>query len=149
MVFIPAFSASFYAAYLVCGLSDMADGAVARKTSSTSPFGAELDTAADFLFAAVSLAKLLPNIPVPKWLWIWIIFIALIKAANIVIGLIKNKKPISVHSVMNKVTGFLLFLLPLTLNFIDLKYSAAIVCFAATIAAIQEGYYVAANREIT
>lgn len=36
----------------------------------------------------------------------------------------------------------LLFLLPLTLAFIDLRYSAAVVCTIATVAAIQEGYHV-------
>jgi CDP-diacylglycerol--glycerol-3-phosphate 3-phosphatidyltransferase len=47
---------------------------------------------------------------------------------------------------MNKVTGGMLFVLPLTLAFIDLRYSAAIVCVVATIAAIQEGYLV--NRNV-
>ncbi|MBO4384239.1 MAG: hypothetical protein J5854_02305 [Clostridia bacterium] len=40
---------------------------------------------------------------------------------------------------MNKATGKLLFVLPLTLAFIDLRYSGAIACAAATFAAIQEG----------
>ena len=40
---------------------------------------------------------------------------------------------------MNKVTGGLLFLFPLTLGLIELKYSAVIVCSIATVAAIQEG----------
>ena len=68
LTFAPALSASFYAVYLICGLSDMLDGTVARKTNSSSPFGATLDTSADFQFAAVSLAKLAPYIPFPVWL---------------------------------------------------------------------------------
>lgn len=44
-----------------------------------------------------------------------------------------------VHSVMNKVTGGMLFVLPLTLAFIGLRYSVAVVCIVATVAAIQEG----------
>lgn len=40
---------------------------------------------------------------------------------------------------MNKVTGGMLFVLPLTLAFIDLRYSVAVVCIVATVAAIQEG----------
>ena len=43
---------------------------------------------------------------------------------------------------MNKMTGWLLFVLPLTLVFIDLRYSAAGVCMVATAAAIQEGFIV-------
>ena len=69
LAFVPVFSAVFYTVYLTCGLSDMADGMIARKTNNVSSFGARFDTAADFLFAAVSLVKLLPYIPVPRWLW--------------------------------------------------------------------------------
>ena len=148
LVFVPVFSILFYALYLVCGLSDMADGIVARKTNSASSFGAGLDTAADFLFAAVSLAKLLPLIPVPGWLWVWIVVIAIIKAVNIGLGFIRNKRLVSVHSVMNKAAGFLLFLLPLTPGFIELKYSYVIVCSAATASAIQEGYFIGTDRAL-
>ena len=139
LTFVPVFSVPFYAVYLTCGMSDMVDGTIARKTNSSSSLGAKLDTVADFLFAAVSLAKVLPYMPVPVWLWIWIATIALIKAANIGLGFIRNKRLVSVHSAMNKVTGGLLFLFPLTLGLIELKYSAAIVCSIATVAAIQEG----------
>ena len=149
MAFVPVFSAPFYAVYLTCGLSDMVDGTIARKTnSSSSSLGAKLDTVADFLFAAVSLAKLLPYMPVPGWLWIWIATIALIKAANIGLGFIRYKKLVSVHSAMNKVTGGLLFLFPLMLSIIELKYSAAIVCSIATVSAIQEGYFIRTGRAL-
>ena len=36
---------------------------------------------------------------------------------------------------------FPVFLLPITLAFIDLRYSAVVVCTIATVAAIQEGYH--------
>ena len=117
----------------------MADGAVARKTGTVSEFGSRLDTAADLVFAAVCLIKLLPVLPVPTWLYIWIAVIAFIKAANIAAGFIRRKEFVSVHSRMNKATGGLLFVFPLTLRFIDLRYGAAVVCAAATAAAIQEG----------
>ncbi len=148
LAFVPVYSVPFYVVYLMCGLSDMADGAIARKTNSSSSLGAKLDTAADFLFAAVSLAKLLPYIPVPEWLQQWIVAIALIKAANIGLGFIRNKRLVSVHSAMNKVTGLLLFLFPLTLGLVELKYSAAIVCSIATFSAIQEGYFVGTGRAL-
>ena len=57
MAFVSVFTVTFYGVYLICGLSDMMDGAVARKTNGNSRFGARLDTAADFLFAAVTLCK--------------------------------------------------------------------------------------------
>lgn len=48
----------------------------------------------------------------------------------------------AVHSIMNKITGILLFVLPLTIRIIDLKCSTAIICAIATFAAIQEGHYI-------
>ncbi len=138
LLFCPAFSPAFFMLYIAAGVSDMIDGAVARKTGTVSEFGSWLDTIADIVFTAVCLIKMLPVLDVPVWLYIWIAIIALIKAANIAAGYIRRKEFISVHSIMNKVTGGLLFVFPLTLPFIDLRYSAAVVCMAATAAAIQE-----------
>ena len=139
ILFFTPLSPMFYVLYCAAGLTGMIDGTVARKTNTVSAFGAKLDTAADLLFVAVCLIKLLPILDIPIWLYIWIAVIALIKIINIISVVIKYKRMIAVHSVMNKVTGALLFCLPLTLSFIDLKYSAIVVCAAATFAAIQEG----------
>ena len=140
LLFCPALSPTFYALYITAGFSDVIDGAVARKTCTTSESGSRLDTIADIVFAAVSLVKLLPVLSVPIWLNIWIAIIAFIKAANIAAGYVRQKKFLSVHSAINKVAGALLFAFPLTLTFIDMRYSAAVVCMAATAAAIHEGH---------
>ena len=142
LLFCPALSSAFYTLYIAAGFSDMIDGAVARKTGTVSEFGSRLDTIADIVFVAACLIKLLPVLPVPVWLYGWIAVIAFIKAANIAAGYIRRREFISVHSVMNKVTGGLLFVFPLTLAFVDLRYSAAAVCTLATAAAIQEGYLI-------
>ena len=142
LLFCPALSPMFYALYIAAGFSDMIDGAVARKTGTVSEFGAKLDTIADIVFVAVCLIELLPVLHVPVWLCIWIAVIAFIKVTNIAVGFFIQKEFISVHSVMNKMTGGMLFVLPLTLAFIDLRYSAVVVCVVATAAAIQEGYLV-------
>ena len=65
LLFFPAFSFAFYITYLLCGFSDMADGTVARKTNSTSKFGSQLDTIADFFFVVASSVQLLPVIHIP------------------------------------------------------------------------------------
>ena len=142
LLFCPVFSPAFYALYIAAGVTDMIDGAVARKTGTVSEFGAKLDTTADFVLVVVCLIKLLPVLHVPAWLIIWIAIIAFIKVANIAAGYIRQKEFLSVHSIMNKVTGGLLFVFPLTLSFIDLRYSAAVVCVVATAAAIHEGYLI-------
>ena len=145
LLVFPAFSVAFYITYLFCGLSDMIDGTIARKTNSTSKFGSQLDTIADLIFVVVSLFKLLPVTRIPQWLWIWGGVIAVIKISNIIWGYVSKKQFISLHTIMNKVTGLLLFLLPLTISIVELKYVAIAVCSIATLSAIQEGFYIIAD----
>ena len=149
LLFFPAFSVAFYIIYLLCGFSDMIDGTIARKTNSTGKFGSRLDTVADLIFIAVSLFKLLPIIHIPWWLWIWGGAIAFIKISNIIWGYVSKKQFISLHNITNKITGLLLFIFPLTLSFIELKYSSIVVCSIATFAAFQEGFYISTNFENT
>ena len=146
LLFFPVFSPSFYALYIAAGVSDMTDGAVARKTGTVSSFEAKLDTAADLVLSAACLIKLVPVLGIPPWLYIWIAAVALIKVVNIISGYVLRKEFAAVHTVMNKVTGMLLFILPLTSALIDLRYSGALVCAAATFAAIQEGHYIRTGR---
>ena len=142
LLFFPAFSAEFYVIYIICGFSDMIDGTIARKTNSISKFGSQLDTIADLVFAVVSMIRLLPAIHLPQWLWIWCGMIAIIKIGSIIWGYVSKKQFMSLHTIMNKATGLLLFLLPLTISFVELKYTAIVVCSIATFSAIQEGVYV-------
>ena len=148
LLFFPVFSLAFYALYLTAGVSDMVDGWVARRTHTASELGAKLDTIADIVFVIVCLVKLLPVLDIAVWLYVWIGVIALIKIINIISGFVVQKRFVSVHSIMNKTTGLLLFIFPLTISFIDLKYTAALVCIFATFAAIQEGHFIRTNQTV-
>ncbi len=148
LLLCPVFSIRFYIVYLFCGITDMVDGTIARKTKSVSELGARLDTIADSVFVAVCFVKVLPLMQLPVWLWTWIVIIAIIKIGNVVWGLISNKKLVSIHTILNKVTGFILFLLPLTFSFIEPIYSSAVVCFMATLSAINEVYYTRIGKEV-
>ena len=125
----------------------MIDGTIARKTNSVTEFGSKLDSVVDLIFVVVAFIKLLPVISFPNWLWVWIAIIALIKVTNIVFGWISEKRLVIEHTLMNKITGFVLFLFPLTLSFIELEYSAIVVCSVATISAIQESKCIKVNDE--
>ena len=146
LLFFPAFSAAFYIIYIACGLSDMIDGTIARATNSTSELGSKIDTAADFVFVTASLIKLLPAIHLPGWLWFWSGVIAVIKISNIIWGFVSKKRFMALHTIMNKVTGLLLFLLPLTISFVEPQYTAIIVCAVATFSAIQEAIWIITDR---
>ena len=146
ILFCPVFSAAFYSLYISAGLTDMIDGWVARKTNTASALGAKLDTIADIIFVVACLLKLLPVVDIPTWLYVWISIIVLIKIINIVSGYVVQKQFVAIHSLMNKVTGVLLFLLPLTFSFVELKYSAAVVCIFATFSAVQEGHFIRTKK---
>ena len=142
LLFTPVFTPFFYVMYLIAGLSDMADGIIARKTNSVSEFGSRFDSVADFIFVTVCLIKLLPAMDIPIWLYVWTMVIALIRIINIISGYSMQKRFVTAHTVMNKVTGVLLFMLPLTLAIVPIKYSGIPICIMATFATVHEGYFI-------
>ena len=131
-------SYSFAVLYLLCGITDMLDGFIARKLHTESEKGARLDSIADLIFAVVYAVRILPLLSVPYWIWIWTAIIAVIKIAGIIVAGRKAKKLLIEHSFGNKLTGLLLFLLPLSVYVADVKYTAAVVCAVATVTAIGE-----------
>ena len=85
----------------------------------------------------------IPAIDVGRWLWIWTGVIALIKVVNVISGLAMKKGFVAKHTLANKATGILLFLLPMVilLEVIKVPY-IVLVCLLATFAAIQEGHLI-------
>ena len=142
LLLLPVCSMRFYIVYIFCGLTDMVDGTIARSTHSATELGSKLDSVADLIFIVVAFIKLLPAITLPYWIWVWIAIISIIKVANIAFVWIAEKRLVIEHTLMNKITVFLLFILPLTLSIIELKYGTIAVCIVATISAIQESKYI-------
>ena len=132
------FSPLFYGTYLLCGFTDMIDGTIARKTNSVTSFGSRLDSIADLIFLIAASIKILPAIYIPDWLWLSALIVFVIKIAVAVWEYILVQQFMFKHTLLNKFTGFLLFLLPLSLPFVEIKYSAGIVCTVAFFSAIQE-----------
>ena len=139
--FVQSSPAVFWTLYLLCGLSDVLDGAVARLTGAVSRLGERLDTIADIIFVAVWMLLFIPAIDVGLWLWVWTGVIALIKVVNVISGLAMKKGFVAKHTPANKATGILLFILPMAilLEVIKVPY-IVMVCLLATFAAIQEGH---------
>ena len=131
-------SIPFVVLYLLCGMSDMLDGFVARKLHTENEKGAMLDSIADLFFAVIYAVKILPLLNIPLWIWIWTIVIAVTKIINILITSKKTHTLSIEHSLGNKLTGLLIFLLPLSVYILDVKYGASLVCIAATVTAIME-----------
>ena len=142
LLFFDVGSAAFWSIYFACGISDMADGYLARRFHCESKTGALLDSLADLVFVACSCWKLIPVLTFPKWLWMWAGVIVAIKVINQVSALVMYKKCFFPHTVANKVTGFLLFFgVPLSV-FLESAVPMAVIAAVATFAAVQEGHFI-------
>ena len=136
-------SIPFWVFYIVCGISDIADGWLARKLKCVTNTGALLDSLADICFVAFCVWKLLPILELPQWLWLWAGVIVAIKVLNQLSALVMYGHCCSPHTFANKITGFLLFIsVPMVLwSIVPIIIVAAI----ATFAAIQEGHFIRRN----
>ena len=133
----------FWMLYIVCGISDIADGWLARKLKCVTKRGALLDSVADICFVACCAWKLLPILELPQWLWLWAGVIVAIKVVNQIFALVMYGCFQFPHTTANKITGFLLFIsVPMVLwSIVPIIIVAAI----ATFAAIQEGHFIRRN----
>ena len=141
MLLIPeTFSIAFYIIYIYCGISDILDGFIARKSKNESKLGARLDSASDIIFVIVAIIKILPALNLSKGIIIWIVIIALIKIINVICSCIYHKKLLLLHTIANKITGFILFIAPFIIVNTNSILFEIIICSIATFAAVQEGY---------
>ena len=114
LLFLPPLSPWFYGIYTLCGISDVADGCIARATHSTSRLGTILDSIADLLLYATVLLRLLPMLwqRIPMWVWGLFAMVLLIRLGAYTTAAVKYRRFASQHTYLNKLTGFLFFLLP-------------------------------------
>ena len=138
LIFVKPLSVAFYAIYIICGLSDIMDGYIARKTGTTSIFGAKLDSTADLIMVGVLLPVLIPIINPAIEIIIWTILIGIIRLSSMAVTLIKYKTIGGIHTYGNKITGIVLFVFPILLPYIHATVLMYISCFVASISAIEE-----------
>lgn len=146
LLFVEVASPAFWGLYAWCGISDMVDGAVARKLGEQSEFGAKLDSAADLIFVAVCLVRVTPALQMPAWLIAWIAVIALCKIAGYASGLAVHGKVVALHTAANKMAGLLVFASVPIMLFTGSVLVAVSACAVATYAAIQEGFFIRAGN---
>lgn len=141
------FSTSFYIVYFLCGLSDVLDGFVARKLNTVSRFGSILDTFSDILFYTMMVIKywvyLHEIIPYSIWVVVHII-VALRLICYAYMNLVK-KQALSRHTIFNKITGFLVFILPFTSQAGFVLYNAIGIIIVSSIGTIDEIIYIVQN----
>ncbi|MCL2109542.1 MAG: CDP-alcohol phosphatidyltransferase family protein [Oscillospiraceae bacterium] len=135
---IKPLTALFCAIYFMCGISDILDGYIARKTNTVSKVGATMDSIADFILVSVMVVVFIPLISWELWLIYWIVAIAIIRLVSLLIGFAKYHSVAFLHTYANKATGLALFLFPLFYHVANITIVAVTLCSIASLSAIEE-----------
>ncbi|MCG8500157.1 MAG: CDP-alcohol phosphatidyltransferase family protein [Firmicutes bacterium] len=138
----------FMILYLLCGLSDVLDGYIARRTNTQSSFGAKLDSLADLGMSGIIITMMIIWAGDQLTIFFpWLIVIILIRCANMMIAAYKYHSFVILHTWGNKLTGLLLFITPLV--FVTTHRVAILwpVCIIAVLSAVEEGaIHLTANK---
>ncbi len=136
----PTLSPAFFVIYSLCGISDVLDGFIARKTNSMSELGAKLDSVADLLFYSVMVIKMMPllikYLPAVSWYMLW--GVVLVRILIYVIVGIKCHKFSSLHTYLNKFTGLVTFLIPYMIQSTIFACYSVFGCSIAALATAEE-----------
>ncbi|MEK5031558.1 CDP-alcohol phosphatidyltransferase family protein [Paenibacillus sp. FSL R7-0302] len=138
LLYLAPLGTGFTIVYLLCGITDLLDGPIARMTGTDSNLGAKLDSVADMTLAGTALYTLYPFLGLTLGLILWVVLIAVIRGTSILTALCKFSTYGSIHTYGNKLAGLLLFLTPMLLTYVNQAIWTIIVCLVATLSAIEE-----------
>jgi phosphatidylglycerophosphate synthase len=149
LLFIQPFVTAFYMIYLLCGLTDVLDGWIARKTKSTSEFGARLDSIADLLFYGALFWKLIPvlRMELSGMIWCAAGIILFLRLGIYLAVAMRWHCLASRHTYLNKATGLLIFALPFVMRTPWKGIYYVIVAVVAGTAAVEELIYYINKRK--
>ena len=116
----------------------MLDGYIARRMKLKSEIGAKLDSLADLVFILVILFVIIRNMTVPLWVLYGVVVITLIRIVSYAIGYYKFHTFVSLHTIMNKISGFLLLGLPIFYALLKTNIVEVFTVLVAFVSAIEE-----------
>lgn len=124
---------------LFVGLTDIADGYIARKYNLASKLGAKLDSLGDLFFFGIILLVIFYRY---NWIltgnYIWFLIIVLLKISTAVITKIRTREFLFIHTIANKATGLLVCIGILVLPYCDNENLFLGVFLIATLSAAEE-----------
>ena len=126
--------------YFIIGLTDVLDGFIARRFMFESDLGAKLDSFADFVFYIILVfiyLNLYSSIITVNHKVV-LVGIIIIRLINLLLTKIKYKKFVFVHTIANKVSGILLYFLPIILFYRQNEIIVWIILVVVFIAAMEE-----------
>lgn len=140
-----ALSPLFFLLYTLIGMSDILDGWLARRWHCTTFFGAQLDGAADLIAFGVIGWKIWPFLHFPIWLWGLLVCIVCVRIGNMVCAYLSKNTNIFQHTLLNRLTGLLLFISIYLIENALFQWLAAGIAILALLAALQESFGKQAN----
>ncbi len=128
----------FIPLYLFAGISDILDGFLARRFKVESSLGARLDSIGDTFFFIILLAYFfITQQDIMLAYIIPIIIIVVTKLSSILTGFIKFHKLTMLHTIANKATGLLMYLIPIFL-WLGIRQFVTFTVIIALMAAVEE-----------
>lgn len=124
----------FLIVYGIVGCSDVLDGWLAKRMDAQTAFGARLDSLGDLIFYCISLYIVFfqMHLHIINLISMLVLCVLVLKLAALLLTRWKHHVWASMHTIGNKLTGFLLFLLVplclLTQRLPILPVSLLIVC---------------------
>ena len=146
LFFFSNITTPFLIIYVFCGITDLIDGPIARKTNSTSPLGATLDTVGD-VATYLALTKVLAMQKlVPGWILIWILSAGVIFGIDALISRHRLGKLYLPHTWLGKIFGGAVFVLPVAMQFMEGYVWMSVICTIATVHAFELLYIQSKNN---
>ncbi|MBR5740649.1 MAG: CDP-alcohol phosphatidyltransferase family protein [Firmicutes bacterium] len=111
LLFMEPLSPLFMVVYALTGVSDVLDGAIARKYGTTSELGSKLDSIADILLYTLVLIRIFPVmwVTLPRKIWVMVGAILAVRGVAYITAAVKYHCFASCHTYLNKATGLLVF----------------------------------------
>ena len=140
LIFTKPFSKLFYIIYTICGISDVFDGYVARLTRTSSAFGAMLDSIADLVLYSVMVLKIFPALymTLPIEIWYAVTIVVVIRIISYLSAAVKYRRFASLHTKLNKITGFLVFMIPYMITLPVATPYCVTACGVSAVSSVEE-----------
>ena len=145
---IPPLSFTFFVIYVLCIITDLADGPIARKTNSASSFGSALDSIGDAALILCVLAILVPILDFEMWMMVIIAIVIGVRLMSMLIGYMKFRTITLLHTYVSKLSGLLLAVFPVVYHFFGLNIAFGVAALPAFLAACEELIIVACSMEL-
>lgn len=139
----------FFVVYTVTGVTDVLDGAIARRYGTESELGARLDSIADLLFYTLILIRIFPMLwaTLPKVIWVVVGMILLIRFISYGLAAFKYHLFASVHTYLNKFTGLMVFGVVYAIGSPIAVPYCWLVCLVAMLGSLEELFIHVTSKE--